>query len=131
MRYLPHLIYSVALTTISLRLLSQRKETEAQKAQLTAQISILESIVHQLRTNKPLSDDELTRLRKLARAHDGHPEPVEGNSKDKVNWKDVIFGRNRTEEEMGKESDWDTKDMETGNTTAGSRLCLGTDLSVV
>jgi hypothetical protein len=113
-RYLPHLIYSVALTTVSLHLLSQRKASETQKARLTAQISILESIVHQLRSNNPLSNDELQRLRNLTRANS--EETLLGNAayEDKVSWRDVILGRRWLASAQEEESKWHKKDIEEG-----------------
>src|ERR1700722_3789708 len=116
MRYLPHLIYSVALTTVSLHLLSHRKASENQKARLTAQISILESIVHQLRSNNPLSNDELQRLRNLARANSEETLPGSAAYEDKVSWRDVILGRRWLATAQDEESKWHKKDIEEGAT---------------
>jgi hypothetical protein len=114
MRFLPHIIYSVALTSISYHLLVHKKTAEAQKAQLTARISILESIIQSLRSDNLPSDVEIERLKKLARAHDIHAQPpatLGGIVNEKVNWRDVFLGRKRV---SANESEWDAKDLDKG-----------------
>ena len=63
--YLPHVLYSVALTSISINLVSFRKTAEADVARVNAQISILESIKQQLQSRVPLSTDELEKLKEV------------------------------------------------------------------
>src|ERR1700684_1857041 len=93
-RYLPHIIYSIALTSISFHLLSKRDQIDTQRAQLSAQISVLESVVQQLQSRESVSDVELERLMKLARVNGGYPL-VQDTQKRAVSWKDAIFGRER------------------------------------
>jgi hypothetical protein len=103
-RYLPHIIYSVALTSISFHLLFKRDRIDTQRAQLSAQISVLESVVQQLQSRESVSDVELERLMKLARANGGYREnlTVQDDSRKRVvSWKDAIFGRER---DQSKES---------------------------
>ena len=64
--YLPHLLYSTALTSISMHHLAQRKAAEADRAHVAAQISILEDLL----ARPTLQDAEFQRLWRLARAHD-------------------------------------------------------------
>jgi hypothetical protein len=110
--YLPHVLYSVALTSVSMHLLLQRKTAESDRAHVTAQITILESIVHRLRTEPNFSDDELEKLRKLARAHGDSEMPLGGPSKGIVGWKDVILGKRQ--DDSGEINKWDRKDLEKG-----------------
>ncbi|KAK7057691.1 hypothetical protein R3P38DRAFT_1183639 [Favolaschia claudopus] len=44
----------------------KRKTTTAERNRSEARISVLESVVEELRSNKPLSDNELARLKRLA-----------------------------------------------------------------
>lgn len=111
-RFLPHVLYSVALTSVSMHLLFQRKTVESERGHVTAQITILESIVHRLRTDKNFSDDELEKLRKLARAHGESETQLEGLSKGIVGWKEVFLGGKR--QESGEVSNWDRRDLEKG-----------------
>ena len=88
--YLPHLIYSVALTSISFHLLVNRDAIETERAQFSAQISVLESVVRQLRTPGSIVDvAEVDRLMKLARAH--REEQLAQNRV--MSWRDVFFGK--------------------------------------
>jgi hypothetical protein len=105
--YLPHAIYAIALTSISIHLVNQRRTSEEDKSRVNAQISILESVRDQLRSDKPLSNDELARLKKLASA------PLPEEEKPHIRWSDIFMGRKPV---VGKESDvseWDKRDMET------------------
>jgi hypothetical protein len=116
--FLPHVLYSLAITSLSIHLILHKKEVDAQRANLTAQISILESIAQRLKWDKP-PDDELKRLKRLARAHEAG-SPVQGLSKDlTVSWKDVILGAKRPES-SGEVSSWDRKDLDKGNQDSSS-----------
>ena len=93
--YLPHLIYSVALTSISLHLLVKRDAIETERAQLSAQISVLESVVRQLRTSDSnVNVAEVDRLMKLARAH--REERLAQNRV--MSWRDVFLGKGEKSE---------------------------------
>jgi hypothetical protein len=105
--YLPHALYSVAITSISIHLVSQKRTFSDERARVKAQISILESISEQLQSDKPFSTEEFERMKRLARP----PEQPhsELDDKDAIGWKEVILGRKKTNDEM---SEWDKKDME-------------------
>jgi hypothetical protein len=91
--YIPHLLYSTALTSLSFHLLFHKKQSEVDRAHLNAQTSILESLVHQLRSGQDVSDEEIERLCRLAKTHeDGHMEGV-GARREKIGWKAVFLGR--------------------------------------
>jgi len=47
-RYTPHIVYSLALTSFSMRLLYERRATEEDHAHYSGKISILETLVHSL-----------------------------------------------------------------------------------
>ncbi|KAF8891868.1 hypothetical protein BD779DRAFT_1513580 [Infundibulicybe gibba] len=106
--YLPHTLYSIAITSISIHLVSQRRASSDERARINAQISILQTISQQLRSPEPLSHDELERLRRLAR-----PASIEAGvdiPKEEIGWKEVIFGQRKTQEDGM--SEWDKKDLE-------------------
>ncbi|KAF8075131.1 hypothetical protein FPV67DRAFT_1665863 [Lyophyllum atratum] len=106
--YLPHAIYSVAVVSISIHLVNQRKLASDERARITAQTSILESISEQLRSDKPLSENELEKLRRLARPIERTPsDEVTGES---IGWKEIFLGRKK--EEGTEMSKWDKKDVE-------------------
>ncbi|KAG6861463.1 hypothetical protein C0995_016554 [Termitomyces sp. Mi166 len=70
---------------------TQRRVVDDERARIAAQTSILESIRDQLKSDKPLSSDELARLRRLAR-------PIERKDDEKtsgktIGWGEVFFGR--------------------------------------
>ncbi|RDX44217.1 hypothetical protein OH76DRAFT_1111312 [Lentinus brumalis] len=118
--YLPHLIYSTALTSVSMHHLFQRKAAEANRAHVAAQISILEDLHTRLAAREDIPDREFDRLWRLARSHDvWRAEEAEGmdvnlksvhiQPKETVGWREVLLGRrfdtSRTEE-------LDRKDLE-------------------
>jgi len=91
--------------SISIHLVSQRRASTDERARVNAQISILESISGRLRSNEPFSDDELEKMKRLARP----PEKVSFEDGKGIGWKEVILGRRTEGDGM---SEWDRKDME-------------------
>jgi hypothetical protein len=91
--YVPHLIYSTILTSFSFHLLFHKKQSEVDRAHLTAQISILETLAHRLRSGQDVSDEEIERLCRLAKTHEDGPVEGSGVKKEKIGWKDVFMGR--------------------------------------
>lgn len=107
--YLPHALYSVAITSISIHLVSQKRTFSDERARVKAQISILESMSEHLQSDKPFSTEEFERMQRLARPQEQHVAEVQ--DKDAIGWKEVFLGRKKTGDEM---SEWDKKDMEKG-----------------
>ncbi|KAG6329492.1 hypothetical protein ID866_9597 [Astraeus odoratus] len=114
-KYLPHVLYSTVLTSVSIHLLWQRRASEDDRARKNAQITILEDLARQLRSGAPITDEEVDRLRNLARVHgvqgsgedmaEGHGVPER-----KVQWADVLWGRKWSDQEGSDE--WEQKDLE-------------------
>ncbi|KAI0753410.1 hypothetical protein C8Q80DRAFT_1305729 [Daedaleopsis nitida] len=68
--YLPHVLYSCALTSITIHHLYQRKTAEEDRTHVAAQLSILEGLHARLAAREPVPAHELDRLWRLARSHD-------------------------------------------------------------
>ncbi|EGN92766.1 hypothetical protein SERLA73DRAFT_190614 [Serpula lacrymans var. lacrymans S7.3] len=111
-RYLPHLIYSTALTSVSIHLLWHRKQQEEDNARISAQVSILESLVSQLQSGRPVKDEEIDRLRKLAQVHDDERTGVNPAAAGSIGWKDVIWGRKSSPSQKSSDDEWERKDLE-------------------
>ncbi|RDB23794.1 hypothetical protein Hypma_008968 [Hypsizygus marmoreus] len=107
--YIPHAIYSVAITSISIHLVSQRKTSSDERSRINAQISILENVSEQLRSDKPLLPTELEKLRRLARPPE--KSAVEVGNEEVMGWREVFLGKKKSDEgpEMSK---WEKKDIE-------------------
>jgi len=107
--YLPHVIYSVAILSLSIHLVNQRKLASEERSRIAARTSILESIAEQLRSDKPLSENELEKLKRLARPLERNPdEEVLGGT---IAWKEIFLGRKKAEGEP-EMSKWEKKDVE-------------------
>jgi hypothetical protein len=108
--YLPHLIYSTILTSLSFHLLFQKKQSEVDRAHLTAQISILESLKDRLRSEQDISDDEIERLCRLAKTHEESHMEGAGMKREKVGWKEVFLGQ-KSEVDPGEhdKKDWEER----------------------
>ncbi|KAG6811884.1 hypothetical protein H0H92_005410 [Tricholoma furcatifolium] len=105
--YLPHAIYSVAIITLSIHLVNQRKQVDEDRSRIAAKTSILESIRDQLRSNKLVSQDELERLKRLA-TRSPERETADEGPHQSIRWKEVFTGRKR-----GEEFDkWEKKEVE-------------------
>ncbi|KAN0081380.1 hypothetical protein V8E55_009004 [Tylopilus felleus] len=98
--YLPHILYSTALTSVSIHLLWQRNVEREERARCHAQMSILEDLAQQLRSGAPITDEEITRLKHLARVH-GQGE-TQRQSTEAIRWSEVIWGRKTVDGEPAK-----------------------------
>jgi len=93
-----------------MHLLWQRKTAEEDRARFNAQTSILQDLIQQLRSGKSISDEEITKLRNLARIHrEGNQSP--DNVKINIGWMDVLWGR-KTPADLGIRDEWERKDLE-------------------
>ncbi|EPT03108.1 hypothetical protein FOMPIDRAFT_1047102 [Fomitopsis schrenkii] len=116
--YLPHVLYSLAITSLGMHLLSQRKEAEAERMQFSAQLSLLESTAARLRAGERIPSQELDRIMKLVRSHRTAAPEEEGNAGREISWREVMLGRKKdareeVEEERRKRAEeWDRKDLE-------------------
>ncbi|KAF8341049.1 hypothetical protein F5887DRAFT_1074577 [Amanita rubescens] len=112
-RYIPHTVFAIAVTTISIHLVDKRRTYSDEEASVNARISILETIAEQLRldSQKSGSNETLERLKRLARrplVKDN--TPTAGREEGMISWKDVLFGRKQS---PGDElSHWEKKDLE-------------------
>lgn len=109
-RYFPHVLSAIALTSISINLTSHRRTAEEERSRIQAQISVLESIKEQLQSDKPLSSEELQRLKKLVRpvaVDTGHQA-----RKEEVSWTSVFRKKpQQTPDGETEMSKWDQQDL--------------------
>ena len=124
--YLPHVLYSLAITSLGMHLLSQRKAAEAERMQFSAQLSLLEPTAARLRAGERIPPQELDRIMKLARSHRTAAPEEEGKVGEEISWREVMLGRKKdaraeVEEERRKRAEeWDRKDLEAGECRSGS-----------
>ncbi|KAH9949294.1 hypothetical protein B0H21DRAFT_729507 [Amylocystis lapponica] len=112
-RYIPHLLYSMAITSLGMHLLRQRKAAETDRARLTAQLSILESTVQRLRSGEHIPEREFDRLWKLARSPEELPLPAPAASgEEAISWREVLLGQKQTPTSSFTVEEWDRKDLE-------------------
>ncbi|KIJ21066.1 hypothetical protein PAXINDRAFT_6845 [Paxillus involutus ATCC 200175] len=105
--YLPHILYSTALTSVSIHLLWQRKAAEEDRARHNAQITILEDLTQQLRSGVPTTDEEINILRNLARSHGEGGEGRQQSAPGEIRWMDVIWGK-----KVAAKDEWEQRDLE-------------------
>lgn len=109
-RYFPHVFFALALTSISINLVSHRRTAEAERSRVQAHISVLESIKDQLQSGKPLSNEELNRQKKLVRFVDDDDDDDRERHK-AVSWRDV-FRSARKRQSSDELSKWEQQDLE-------------------
>jgi hypothetical protein len=99
-RYLPHIIYSIALTSISMHLLNTRKNAADERAAFRARESVLTSLITRLKTGENVSDAEIAKMRLMGNSKGGMvamyelPNPGGGKS---TSWKDAVMGQKSNE----------------------------------
>ncbi|KAI0765682.1 hypothetical protein BD413DRAFT_606152 [Trametes elegans] len=130
--YLPHLLYSTALTSIAMHHLAQRKALEADRAHVAAQLSILGALRARLAAGEDVPEREFARQWRLARSHDvwraraaaaaeaeararGQGERGKGSEgagedgREEIGWKEVLLGRRF---DTSRSEELDRKDLE-------------------
>ncbi|GJJ08412.1 hypothetical protein Clacol_002628 [Clathrus columnatus] len=93
---LAQILLATAFTSMSLHLLNTRREAAIQRDRYMARITILESLVEDLRQKEDVENSEIERLLILSRkAHDTSisRESRTTTREPGVPWKDVVFGR--------------------------------------
>jgi uncharacterized protein YcbK (DUF882 family) len=110
-RYFPHALFAIALTSISINLISHRRTAEEERSRIQAQISVLESIKKQLQSDEPLSNEELEKLKKLVRPVDVGKE-VESQKKEEISWTNVFRRKPQVSDGEPELSKWDQQDLE-------------------
>jgi hypothetical protein len=110
-QYIPHILYSTAFTSISMHLLWQRKTAEEDRARFKAQTSILQDLIEQLRSGKPISNEEIMKMRNLARIHGEGKESPDMEAKTNIGWMDVVWGR-KSPADLGVSDEWERRDLE-------------------
>ena len=146
LEYLPHLLYSTALTSISMHHLYQRKAAAEERSHVAAQISILEDLRARLSAREPIPEREVERLWHLARSHDVWAARAEAEAAaragdtastgagmnvksvhmqarpgEEIGWREVLLGRrfdSRRTEEL------DRKDLESGESPVAGFCAL-------
>jgi hypothetical protein len=108
-RYIPELVYALAFSSISVHLLWQRRAAEMDRRHLSARLSILGELAARLRADEPVSDAEVTRLRRLAETVGEAAHPGEN-----VGWREVIFGRKESGEEHEGKEELERRELESG-----------------
>jgi hypothetical protein len=114
LRFMPHIVYSLALTSFSMHLLYERRATEEDRAHYSGKISILETLVQNLEHGRKMDSQEVERLRKLAGISTS-PVPKEvGRNQSEIGWKEVLLGKPHSEQTLNgsasrDQGDWDKR----------------------
>ncbi|KAH8829935.1 hypothetical protein DL96DRAFT_1706773 [Flagelloscypha sp. PMI_526] len=88
-RYIPHILYSTAIVSLSMNLIALRNDHTEQRNRLLAQVSVLTSLQSALASQHP-DMTEVERLRKLAGVRKAEFQAIQP-----IKWKDVLFGGSR------------------------------------
>jgi len=111
LRFIPHIVYSLALTSFSMHLLYERRAIEEDRAHYSGKISILETLVQGLEQGQVMDTQEVERLRKLAGLSTPHVPESNGNQS-KIGWKEVLLGKTLSEQALNGSAMRDQRDWE-------------------
>ncbi|TRM69003.1 hypothetical protein BD626DRAFT_543903 [Schizophyllum amplum] len=90
-RYFVELVSATAIVSLSIHRIRLKKQWEEEELSLDARTSVLQDILQRLRSGDRIPDDEMTRLRRLARpAH--AQEHISGAD---ITVKEMFVGRKR------------------------------------
>lgn len=111
LRFIPHIIYSLTLTSFSMHLLYERRATEEDRAHYSGKISILETLVQDLERGRTTDPREVERLRKLAGLSTSHVPEINRNQS-RIGWKEVFLGKALSEQTLNGSALRDQGDLE-------------------
>jgi len=102
-------MYSLALTSVSMNMLYQRKLGESQRASISAQTTILESLAQRLRSGENLPEEEVERLWNLARKKG---ETTLNPHVEEIGLKETFLGKKLDAEEAARVEEWERLEIE-------------------
>lgn len=113
LRFMPHIIYSLALTSFSMHLLYERRAIGEDRAHYSGKISILETLVQSLERGQTMDPQEVERLRKLAGLSTSHVAEINRNQS-KIGWREVLLGKTLSEQTLNgsalrDQGDWEKR----------------------
>ena len=112
--YLPHVFYSLAITSISIHYLWHKRESEEQRRHYSTRIALLEDTAKRLRVGDRVDENEFDLLKKMAAG----PGSVSGAARgvepeNEIGWREMLLGRKTDVESVKASSEkWDEIDLE-------------------
>ncbi|CAL1711778.1 unnamed protein product [Somion occarium] len=114
-RYIPHIIYATAITSLSTHALNQRKLHEEQQIHYETHIALLESTIQRLKSGETVPEKDFERLKKFSRDPELDRAAARGfETKENIGWWEVVFGKKRLDTESARQrsEEWDRRDLE-------------------
>ena len=108
---MPHIIYSLTLTSFSMHLLYERRAAEEDRAHYSGKISILEALVRNLEQGQTMDPREVERLRKLGGFSTSHVPEI-NRDQSKIGWKEALLGKTPSEQALNGSTMRDQRDWE-------------------
>lgn len=106
-KFLPEIIYSLALTSLSTHMLWLRKDSEEQRAHYTARINLLEQTIRHVRAGEPVPQHDYDTLRRLANETGAERAAARGvETTEEITWREVLLGRKGEQSEKYEARDW-------------------------
>jgi hypothetical protein len=110
-KYLPEIIYTLALTSLSTHLLWLRKEAEEQRTHDTTRIKLLEDTVQRLRAGADVPQSDFDLIHRLAKEPGTDHAAARGVvATEHIGWREVLLGRRTTN--TAQSDKWDAHDGE-------------------
>ncbi|KAI0087117.1 hypothetical protein BDY19DRAFT_301384 [Irpex rosettiformis] len=113
--YLPHVLYSLAITSISIHYLWHKRESEEQRRHYSTRIGLLEDTVHRLRAGERVTEQDFDMIRKLAMGPGSDSAAARGvDPQREIGWREVVLGRTVQDTAASKAASqrWDEIDLE-------------------
>lgn len=93
-RFLPEIVYTIALTSLSTHMLWLRKEAEDQRTYWDTRLKLLEDTAHRLRAGQRVPQDDFDLIHKLAKLPGTDRAAARGiEPTEHLAWKEVLLGR--------------------------------------
>lgn len=112
-KYLPEIIYALALTSLSTHMLWQRKDSADQRAHYTARVKLLEDTAQRLRAGQDVPQSDFDLIDKMAREPGVDRAAARGTEPlGSIGWREVLLGRK--DGNSAQTEYWEAKDWEEG-----------------
>lgn len=107
-RYLPEILYTIALTSLSTHMLWLRKESEDQRAYWATRIKVLEDTAQRLRVGQSVPQSDFDLIQKMAREPGSDRAVARGiEPTDHLGWREVFLGRGGSQSALLDQKDWE------------------------
>ena len=104
-RYLPEIVYGLAIISLGTHTLWQREQVEEDRRHYTARMKLLEDVARRLRAGDAVPQGDFDTITKLANEYRNDGALARGVAPDgRIGWRETVLGRKNTEQKPSSDA---------------------------